>query len=258
MNESNAFYKKHKNTILIVGLLLGGLFVIYQVIMPQFRQIQDNLVKLEEAERKVDTLKETVRVLATISDVELDQYYTLSNVGLPQGKDILLVFNELLAASQKTEITLGDLTINLGDVFARERKETDATTVPPVLGSPAINFTINVEGGVENIRAFAQELYNSIPVVEVLGISVNGERGEINANFFFNPLAQTSTDSEEAAKEFMPTELELINQLQQWSDASKFDSGQVRQAPSDEEEEDIAGTPSPSPSISPTVTISPN
>ena len=170
----------------------------------------------------MDALEETIDVLNSLATRELDDYYDLTNKALPQEKDLLLIFNELAIAAEPNQVTLGGMTINLGDVYSREKVQSDNPSVSEPLGSPVVNFDVVIEGSVDGVRGFAQNLYKLIPLVEFSTIEVANGQGNMNANFFYNQLANTSTDTEEAAKPFTEAELSILSKLREWDENSKL------------------------------------
>lgn len=248
MEDTKGFYKKNKNGIIIFTLIISALFVFFQVVKPEIDKIQENMQKVEDTEKKVETLKQTIGVLSSINNDDLDSYYKLTTTSLPQVKDILLVFNEMQAAAQRNSVEIGSLTINLGDIYSKQKKQDKLADGS--LGSPSINFTINVDGDVARIRAFSQDLYKSIPVVEITEVGVRNNSGELEAKFFYNPLSNTSVDSDTPAQNFTTAELNLIGTLRSWFDASTVEVQTVSVA------SQVSPTPSVSPSLSPTISPS--
>lgn len=252
MKKSDDFINKNKLLLFIVLFVLASFAIIFSVIMPQIDELQKKQEDIKKEEKRVETLKKTLGVLAKISQEDLDRYYDLTQSGLPLEKDVLAVYTELSSAAQKNNVTLGDLTINLGEVYSKAKKA-DASVGTNTYGSSIVNFDVNVEGELSDMRAFSQSLYKSSPIVEILTFEAREEDGVLNANFFYNPLAITTADSDVPVEEFSSQELDLLKNLDEWKENAKADNVFI------EPQGNISPTPSINitPTVKPSITITP-
>ena len=98
--ETKSFYRKYKNVIIIVTFLVASMIVGSQVIMRQFEEMQTNRALIEVEEKKIKTLQGSIDVLAKIKNEDLDEYFELAEDSLPQIKNILLIYNDIVASTQ--------------------------------------------------------------------------------------------------------------------------------------------------------------
>lgn len=251
----NALIRKYKNYLLVAFFIISSIFVVSKVILPQIEEIKAVSADIEKKKEVVANLQTTLNVLNSMTTEEINENFDLSNAALPHGKDLVLIFDELLSASRRAGVELGDLKIRVGDVYSRNKKEEERA---PEIGSPALNFSVGAAGGTEELKKFASILYQTVPLTEVVRVSISEDAGEFVANFFYNPIVFKSSGISVPAKPLSEREKELLDQLREWKKNSVSVASDTLSAPNEALDQITVVSPTPlnDPNSSPAPTVS--
>ena len=210
MQELNFIYKKYKGQILPAVLFLAAFFVIFRIILPQWADIQNVNDELSKKNTSVATLRSTLDVLQATPDDVVDKNYELVTTALPVEKDIILIFNELNAASQKAFVKLGGFSLKVGGVYSKQKT---ATTGQTVSGIPYLSILVKASGETDKLKDFANVMYKSIPLIEIKTIDISKKDAQYDSNFFFNPIVSRSNQINSPLKQLDASENSLLKQL---------------------------------------------
>lgn len=219
MEELKAIYKKHKQRILPIVLAFAGIFVLFRIVLPQWADISDTRSLIEKKETTVKAKESTLLLLNALSPENVDRDYDLATKALPIQKDLVLIFNELTTVSEKTNVELGGFSVKVGDVYTTEPGSGRARE-REVSGIPFLNIVVNVSGQSENMRLFAEELYRSVPLVEIKGIDIAKSDARYDVNFFYKPIVQRPQNFDTVALEGLSNpERTQLEELSTWNAA---------------------------------------
>lgn len=218
MQELNFIYKKHKNQLVPAVLFLAAFFVIFRIILPQWSDISNVNEELSKKNTSIEGLKSTLNVLQVTPDDVVDRNYELVTMALPVEKDIILIFNELNNAAQKSSVKLGGFSLKVGGVYSKQKT---AVTGQTISGIPYLNILVKANGDTDKLKDFANAMYKSIPLIEIKTIDISKEDAQYESKFFFDPIALQSNQANSQLTQLDAGENSLLKQLGDFETASK-------------------------------------
>jgi hypothetical protein len=197
-------YTRYKSYLIPIGAILICVFLFIYIISPQMQNIQDlqNQEKLEA--KKLDILKSNLDLLYSLDSQTLDNQLKLVSKALPAEKDFIGVINGLSIVSSKSNTTLGDYGFSVGEIGK------SPTTVK---GVPKLEFTLTVNGSLNNLINFLKELKKTAPLSEIKTISLTNSSTTLSMIFYYKPLPPVVIRDDVALKPLSTTALETITNL---------------------------------------------
>lgn len=215
MRELEAIYRKRKNQLLPLIFGFAAFFVIFRVVIPQWTDIQDVGNLLTDKNVTVEAKEETLRFLNSIPTEQVENNYTLVTTALPIQKDVILIFNELNDAAARASVKLGGFSVRVGGIYAADKDSKNAEK--NIAGVPFLNILVSVTGQGNDLKLFADELYKSLPIVEILSVDITKSSAQYDVNFFFKPVALRPQNADSVAlKPLTPIETKQLETITNW------------------------------------------
>lgn len=214
MQELNFIYEKHKNQLVPAALFLAAFFVIFRIILPQWSDIQNVNEELSKKNQSIESLNSTLNVLQGTPDEIVDRNYELVTTALPIAKDIVLIFNELNAAADKSSVKLGGFSLKVGGVYSKQKT---STTEQTIAGIPYLNILVKANGDTAKLKDFANAMYKSIPLIEIKTVDISKKDAQYESKFFFKPISLRSSGANVPLTQLNASENSLLKQLSDWS-----------------------------------------
>jgi hypothetical protein len=218
MQELNFIYKKHKNQLVPAVFFLAAFFVVFRIILPQWSDIQNVSEELSKKNISIESLNSTLNVLNGTPDEVVDRNYELVTTALPVAKDIVLIFNELNAAADKSSVKLGGFSLKVGGVYSKQKTNITGQTIA---GIPYLNILVKASGDTDKLKDFASVMYKSIPLIEIKTVDISKKDAQYESKFFFNPISLRSNGANSQLTQLSESENSLLKQLGEWSTANK-------------------------------------
>ncbi len=218
MKELNKIYRKRKQQILPLVIGLATFFVIFRVILPQWSDILDAQSLVTTKGSTVSAKEQSVQVLNSISEDKVNNDYDLITTALPVQKDVVLIFTELNDVASKTNVKLGGFTLKVGDVYSQSKVSGSKTS--GAIGFPSLKIMVNVAGQSDNLRKFADELYKSVPLVEIGNIDIGSNNASLDVSFYYKPVTtRPQTADTTALKDLSSADNAQLDKLRSWKEA---------------------------------------
>lgn len=215
MKELKQIYKKRKKQLLPILFGFAAVFIIFRVIMPQWTDIAEVLDLISTKQEVIESKEKTLKLLASIPDENVNDDYDLATTALPTQKDIILIFNELNNAADRANVSLGGFSVNLGGIYSTDERQSKVEN--SILGVPYLNILVSVSGVNQNIKQFAEELYQSIPLLEILSVNIGNDDAKYDVNFFYKPIVLRPAGAEsKALEQYTPQEQKQLDELRTW------------------------------------------
>jgi len=210
VNVVDILYRKYKQFLFPIGVIIVCLLLFILVIIPQIQNyfLLSDQTGLEN--QKLLNIRNNISFLANLDDNKLSgQAQTASSV-LPQDKDFTGILFALSAASAKSSTLLGNYSFTVGTLGEKNIGS----------GFPFVTLTIQLNSNVLNTIKFIDDLYKTAPIAEVKKISTDNEDSQVTINFFYQPEALGAVDQTVPLLALSPKQVALINTLSTWSNAS--------------------------------------
>ena len=209
--------KKYRRDLMPFILVLAGIIMLWIVIIPQVGEVNDLRGDMESQKSKNEELEGSLGVLDSLNETELDANYQLVMRALPQNKSISLIYESLVNTSFESNVTIGSLNLEVGNVYTNDGAE--APRERNVEGVPFLNMLVRVNGeSSEDAANFADVLYEAIPVVEIEEILATDADGRYDVDFFFKPIDPKTFEAQTRIDPLGPDLEKMLTTLRSWDE----------------------------------------
>lgn len=221
MKELEKIYRKRKKQLLPLALIFAGFFILFRIVLPQWTDIVDAQDLVTKKQESIASKQQNIQFLNSIPDEKIENDFSTVTTALPAQKDIILIYTELIDAAARSDVVLGGFSVNLGGVYSTE--EVQERKKESILGVPIINILVSASGPTNSLKRFADELYQSIPLLEIVGVNMSESEARFDVNFFYKPITvrppQSATNT--TLESLTQQETERVSQLETWRGASQ-------------------------------------
>lgn len=212
--ELRQIYKKYKEQLLPVALIFAAFFVFFRIALPQMSEISVVKQQIEKKTKDIEALRSTLSLIQSTPVGVIDNNFAITTTALPPQKDVALMFTMLNSAANKADVKLQGFSLKVGDIFDTKKKVSAEKSIE---GLPYLSVSIQAEGSNENLKRFAENLYQSLPLVEITKVSIDKGLGSYDVDFFFKPYDVLPNALLNEVKSLTPQQTLLLKQLEDWS-----------------------------------------
>ncbi len=210
-------YRKHKDYIVSVAIIIVCFILLIQVTIPQIADLSVRQQEVKTEKDKLNSLSNNLSILSSITQDSLDQELSLTTSALPIEKNFTGILNSVTIGANKSGVFLGDYEFQVGDL-------SKTTVIGKSL--PSLQLSLSVNGGVNGAIKFIAELYKSLPLAEISNVEINNSRSVISVVFYYksyNGGANVSSPLAQISKNDSAT----LSQISGWNNGN----GQVQPLP---------------------------
>jgi hypothetical protein len=204
-------YKKNKNYILPISVIIICIFLFFQVIMPQINGLFQLQKQLQSEQEKLAKLKNNLTSLSNLDSSVLDTQYKITSAVLPVNKDFTGIINAISISAAKTGLSVGDYNFVVGDI---SNPQTNVTKFP------YLQLSVNLLGDIKNGSEFVSELYKTAPLSEVISLSSSVDSISISINFYYKTIPPINFNEEVPLQTISPKNQTMVDKISGWSNAS--------------------------------------
>ena len=206
-NLLRILYIKYKAYLIPLGVITLCVVVFFGVVMPQFQSYLDNQDTVATDRQTIETLNQNIQTLAVLQEDTLTKDLVIVNAALPSEKDYSGIFNAISEAASLSNVSLGDYSFQVGDIFSKK-------TTAAASGQLPIDVTLSISGDLPAAQKFIDALSKEFPLSEVISLSTRGNGGsEIKATFFYNPLPNVPFNATAAIPKLSVQQQTLLDSL---------------------------------------------
>jgi len=207
-------YRKNKNYILPISVILICVFLFFQVIIPQISGLFELQKQSKIEQDKLATLKGNLTSLTNLDSSVLDSRYKITTAVLPINKDFAGIINAVSIAASKTGLSVGDYDFLVGDI---SKPKTAVTKFP------FLQLSVNLLGDITSASNFTSELYKTAPLSEVISLNSSFNSMSITINFYYKTIPPINFKEEIPLQTLSPKSQEILDNISKWSNASFLD-----------------------------------
>ena len=205
---------RYKKFIIPLVLNLLTVFLVFWVIFPQIGQIPQQLSKIKTQTSQNKTLNESLSLLRSLPDSEVDENFTTVVSALPTTKDVALIFSSLSSAASASNTQVESFSLNAGGIFGRAAELSDTGTIT----TPTLSVIAQVGGAsAASLTQFGSELTVRLPVAEIRNLGLANDSATYEIGFYYKPLDTAKIDRQDKIIPLSQSEINLLNQLKEWS-----------------------------------------
>ncbi len=201
-------YRKYKEYLLPVGVILACILLFLFFIAPQFQNFLDTQEQVKTESNKLAILKNNLNLLTNIDESQMDSQLQIVSGALPPNKDFAGILNGISVAANKAGVFLGDYEFQVGDITKPSLN---------IQSFPSLQLSLTINGGLAGVTRFMAELYKTIPLSEVTNVKVTSTNSEITALFYYRPFPPLGFNDSAPIKAVSQAELSTITNLSSWN-----------------------------------------
>ncbi|OGH22068.1 MAG: hypothetical protein A3F31_01675 [Candidatus Levybacteria bacterium RIFCSPHIGHO2_12_FULL_38_12] len=193
--------------VIIISTVVFLLLIPSQIINV-FKSHEESLI----ANNRLKVLSGNFDLLSKVSENTLDQHLRLSSAALPNTKDFDGIISGISFAGLSAGIRVSDYGLEIGDV------EPDFSQVNKI---SSLSLTLTIDGGVEGMKRFLEELAFVFPLSEVTEVQTSGSISRVSVDFYFKPFPPAKLDNNKPISSLTKSEASLMDKLSSYGNASK-------------------------------------
>lgn len=200
------YYYENKELIVPIFSVVVSVLLFLVFIIPQLVSFPSRKTEVDIETAKLDQLKESEKVLTTLSTETINaQVQTAARV-LPETKQFEEILNTISTAANLANVQIESYSFRETEVSSKEQL-------------PFVAFDINVFGELDQAVNFINQLYKTKPISEVKTLTNSDGISEINVIFYYAPFTNLTLDDRTAVRSMSPKERAALNEINQWDDA---------------------------------------
>lgn len=198
--------QKYKGVIIPFVFLIATIFIVFQVILPSVESSGNLNRELSAEGKKLSEYKNSITVLSSLNDKELNKNFDIVTSALPATKDLQGMFLALNNAAGESNAILSGFSVQAGEVFEKNAKESTSS-------NPAVSMSVELSGIDENnLLDFMGKLSSNFPLSKITLIDLINGQAEIDIDFYYKPYDLNRINSN-VVLPLTPKEEKLLNEL---------------------------------------------
>lgn len=231
-NSFRFLYYRYKDSpyyflFFIIILFLVCSFLIFRIILPQFDSWISIRNEVEATENKINILRANINYMNSLDKGVIDEQLKVAAAALPVDKDFGVILIALNGASLKAGVSLDDYTFQLGNITDDPKPSNNSNTALNTApqgtagqeGLFSIRLSVVINGSVEGLRRFLQEIHKQLPLVEVVSVDGSGDAMTVNLQFYQKSFPNLILNDEESIPRISPDNEALLMKLSDWRKA---------------------------------------
>ena len=210
-------FEGNKSYILPSIIIVVCIALFLQFVIPQFRILFKQQEEAKQASLKLQTLKENLNLLTNIDEKSLDVQLKILNLALPLSKDFSGILNSIYYVSQKTGVSLGTFSLQIGDL--QDAKKND--------DFPSISLSIPVNANAVGVSSFVETLSKTVPLSEVTIIKIRDIASSVKLSFYYKSLGLSNLKEDARINPLSQKGLSIIQELSSFENTSTVQKAPV-------------------------------
>lgn len=194
---------KNKPYILPVAIILTCILLFFFFVIPQFNMFLKIQNDAKESSLKLDRLNKNLDILTNVDDSVLESQLTTLSSALPINKDFVSVLNSIYSTAQKTGVSIGSFSLQIGDV-SKSQSSADL---------PVLQITLPINSGINAVNNFMKAISRSLPLAEVYSVKVSGTTSTVALSFYYKPLGVAGYSQDVPVSPISQKGINIISQL---------------------------------------------
>lgn len=200
-------YAQYKEYLVFIGVIAISFLLILFFVIPQIQDFFSIQAEEERYREKNAVLKGNIALINSLNDSTLDLQFNTAALAISTQKDYVGVMNSLSTAAEKSGVTLGDFTVEVGDLSTSSARLTQ---------SPLIEVDIQINGNINTIHSFINTLYAQLPLVKITTVQISNTSAIIHTEFPYKPYVAGTLDTTRRFTPFSNQEQEVLEKIQEW------------------------------------------
>lgn len=205
-----SLYYENRDFVLPIFAIIVSVFLFIIFIIPQVLSFPARKSEVDIEETKLNKIKESEKMLSTVSVDLINSQVEIASKTLPDKKS----FEEVLSAISSAA--------NLSNSQIESYQFQDSNIAPTTPQSfQFLKFQVSIFGDVNQAVDFINELYETYPISNVVGIKNSESLSTISIVFFYNPFISQTLEDRTAVRDMSSKEKATLSDITKWKDPSE-------------------------------------
>jgi hypothetical protein len=211
-------FKKYKDYLLPIVVIIISLVILFFVLIPQFGQYSASKQELNIQTQKRDLLLNNYNFLNNLDQAKLDSDLKLLTRAFPVTKDFVGIITALSAVSAKTGVSVGDFGFAVGNL-SKDANITDQV--------PQIKVDLTLRGDSQQIKIFLFELYKTAPILEIKSVRISGASATVTIVFYYKPYPPTNISDSSPIVPLSAENTKLLEDILTWNNVASQEANLI-------------------------------
>lgn len=210
INNLRYWYFRYKDTqyysvSLIIITLCVCLFLIFQIIIPQFEDWFSIRAEVVSVQQEISSINQNINFIISLNKQALSQQLRIATAAMPDEKSFGDISNAITYAAETANVSLEDYSFQV-------ENESDSTT-------PGVSYTdlsLVVDGNMVQVTNFIHTIYQELPIAAVKEVSATSLSANITLVFYSKTEPRSSFSTENSLSPITASQISLLNKLSLW------------------------------------------
>ena len=207
INTLRFLYSRYKDFIvpfLVIAVVIG-LFV--RITVPAVQDLFKGYEEQKTAMLMLGNMRNKLNFLKGIDGSSLDTQLRVVSAALPIDKDFFGILNAISEVSNKSGVGLEEFGFKVGSL----------SKVEEASEYPSLNLSLTLNGNVEAVDNFIRRLVKTLPLSEIVKVSVQEDHSTIAIDFYYKPIKPSKYDDSLPIGHVSAKGLSLIDEISSFS-----------------------------------------
>jgi hypothetical protein len=206
-------YSKYKKQILYWLVILSCIIMFFIYTLPGVLNIPRLSEERKFEEEKLKIINNNLALLKNSDESALDEQIGVSTSALPLSKDYVGILNAISIASIKSGAGVKDYSLSVGEITEKGSAEE---------GYPSLDIGLSLQGSQEQIVAFISNIYQTVPLSEVLGVNLSKDSATLNLKFYYKAQPPSNFSEDSPLNPISAESLGTIRTISEWETLPDF------------------------------------
>lgn len=204
----NIIYKKYKEHIIYMGIIIVCLLVFVFLTIPKISQIGMIGQERKAEENKLKILKDNVAIIQNTDDSLLESQLQTVTDALPESKDFEGILNAISLASSKSGASLNDYNLGIGELLDSKS---------PTTGYPFIKLSLDIQANQVQTIAFLKNILETVPLSQITSVSETLGHASVDVTFYYKPSLPEDLSKNATLVDINQSDKDLISTISTWN-----------------------------------------
>lgn len=214
LSDFKFLYFKYKDSIgftlgIVLSLVVISIAVFVNIFLPQVNSWFSIQQEITDTRGRIELLEANQKTIAAMDEAIVDRQFALASRALPYEKDYTGYITAIDTATLMSGMSREDYSFSVGNLSTKSAQLSPNTV---------ISLKVTLVGEVDDLLVFLQTLQKILPLSEVVSLSQNLGRVNVEINFFYKYKPENlQIPYTDPVRTLNDKNLELLKTLDDWT-----------------------------------------
>lgn len=203
-------FNRNKRYIVPSVVIFVCVVLIIQIIIPQFKTMFAVREEAKNAVQKLDRLKDDLNMLKVLDEEVLELQLKTSSLALPISKDFGGILNALYFAAQRTGVSIGKFSFQIGDLGSKDAKDAKFS---------AINLSVALDSDIRTVNGFIDAIGKTLPLSDISFVQTDNKTSTVGLLYYYKALPDPGARKDLPVGVISQEKLSLLSKIGSFNNA---------------------------------------